>query len=59
MLNSALLPLQTEKKEDGSEKYVANSYLTLDDTTQMSFFLEKSTSKKDRGVRAKELFKIV
>ena len=33
--------------------------MTQEDTTNMSFLLEKSTSKKDRSVRAKELFKIV
>ena len=58
-MNAALLPLQTEKSEDGSHKYLPNSYLTQEDTSSMSFFLEKSTSKKERGVRAKELFKIV
>jgi len=59
VLNSALLPLQTEKKEDGTIVYKPNSYLTQDDLSMMSLFLEKTTAKKDRTVRGKELFKIV
>ena len=59
VLNSALLPLQTEKKEDGTVVYKPNSYLTQDDLSMMSLFLEKTTAKKDRTVRGKELFKIV
>lgn len=40
-------------------KYKCNSYLTEEDLSNMSLFLEKSTSKKDRKIRSVELFKIV
>jgi hypothetical protein len=59
VLISCLIPLQTEKKENGIVVYKPNSYLTHDDLQSMSLFLEKTTSKKDRTVRGKELFRIV
>lgn len=58
VLNSALMPLETETK-NGVLQYKCNSYLTQEDLSSMSLFLDKSTSKKDRKIRSVELFKIV
>ena len=59
VLNGALMPLEDEKQEGGTVVYKRNAYITQDELTSMSLFLDKSTSKKDRQIRAKELFKIV
>ena len=58
VLNSCLIPLETEEK-DGVLQYKSNSILSQDELQSMSLFLDKSTSKKDRMIRATELFKIV
>lgn len=59
MLNASLTPLSVEKTPAGVSHYKANGFLTLEELTNMSLFLDKSTSKKDRTVRSTELFKIV
>ena len=59
VLNSGLQPLQTETKEDGTIQYKSVPWLAAEDTAAMSLLLHKTTSKKDRRVRAVELFKIV
>ena len=59
MLNLALLPLEVEKSEDGQLQYKRNGMIAFEELQAMSLFLNKSTSKKDRAVRATELFKIV
>jgi len=60
VLNSALFPLEVEKgASDGQLQYKRNSYISGEELWSMSLLLKKSTSKKDRTVRAAELFKIV
>ena len=54
------MPLEVEKSEaTGLLSYKANSILTAEELLNMSLYLGKSTSKKDRKVRSSELFKIV
>ena len=60
VLNSTLFPLEVEKSaSDGQLQYKRNSYISGEELWSMSLLLKKSTSKKDRTVRAAELFKIV
>jgi len=59
VLNASLQPLAVEKTDGGIMHYKANGFLTLEELSNMSLFLDKSTSKKDRTVRSTELFKIV
>ncbi len=60
VLNASLMPLEVEKSENSGElRYKANGILTAEELSNMSLFLSKSTSKKDRKVRSSELFKIV
>lgn len=59
VISAALMPLETERSEDGSVEYKPNQFLAIDDLKSMSLFLGKTTSKKDRRIRAAELFKIV
>ena len=54
VLQSALSPLQEENNQLKS-----CSYLTQEESQCLSFFLDKSTSKKAREVRAAELTQIV
>lgn len=54
VLYSALSPLQSE-----DDKLTSCTYLTQEETRCLSFFLDKSTSKKARKVRATELTQIV
>ena len=60
VLNTTLLPLEVEKnKQSGETEYKRNANIASDELQSMSLFLDKSTAKKDRAVRARELFKIV
>ena len=59
VLNASLMPLEVEKAENGDLRYKSNGILTAEELSNMSLFLSKSTSKKDRKVRSSELFKIV
>lgn len=59
VLNASLMPLEVEKSANGELKYKSNGILTAEELSNMSLFLSKSTSKKDRKVRSSELFKIV
>ena len=59
ILNAALQPLEVEQNASGDMQYKRNSFIQADELQAMSLLLSKSTSKKDRKVRAKELFKIV
>ena len=54
VLYSALSPLQSE-----NDQLKSCSYLTQEESQCLSFFLDKSTSKKARKVRAAELTQIV
>jgi len=59
VLNACLVPLEVEINKEGEARYKRNAFIAGDELEAMSLLLGKSTSKKDRKVRAAELFKIV
>ena len=60
VLNGALSPLEEEQTQDSTQSvYKRNTFITQDELSSMSLFLDKSASKKDRQIRGRELFKIV